>query len=787
VPPNPVGVIVALVASACSAAAPHNLLEDGNFERADLTFSVHDAPGAWVLRAHEAPDAKVTPQDNAGRGGSRCLHYTRTDDRKRNIHLDQLVPVHPDTIYEVRAWTRSDGKINPLLAVQTLEWKNLANQAAGTNADWRETRFVFHSGRHEQVRFEWFPGASGTLYTGHAGESWLDDVSIVALPDPSPELRQAFALSEIRKGDEIDLRAVERSPIGPAVPLRPITCRDGVLVYDDGSEVALWGVNVQTALSWEWRGRLRRVGIPLEADALKRVTDENLAHLRKMDLDVIRLHLLPSDFTDAVGNLRDSVYLDVLDYVVARCGELGIYVYLTLVNEMGNTHHFEDSFMAEAEREEWLFDPQFIANVERYVSGMMLHENRYTGTPFGKDATIAVFEIMNEPRYPTFGDLESTEQFSGVAANFAQWRKDRGAVAFPNAYFHTYRYETVKSFLTRMHGAIRASQSEKPVVWNLNWPRMINGHEDVFQAVSDSPIDAVSFCCYPGQSDTQHPFWKYPVDLSDRNYLPYLRKCYTDYSCLRWLLGKRFSTKAKLVYEFETMYNHTSHLYPAMAAMFRSLGAQIAPMWQYTLSPVAEFISGSHYLNLHCTPNKAVSFAIAGHVFRETPRLTPYDIAAEGELTLGHGAISVEGNVALWQTPTTYLQSRHTDWRPHGSVKGSVKKIIGCGDSPLVSYAGSGVYFVTVSDRAIELEILPDATYLRPNWQRTKSRGDQLERVCALDGDTPHRMELRLKGWPPSAIVRRLEGDRETQIRSEVEALAFQAKPGRYRITLSAR
>ncbi len=35
--------------------------------------------------------------------------------------------------------------------------------------------------------------------------------------------------------------------------------KDGTLFHEDGSEVALWGVNFQSAMSWEWR-RSRRAG-----------------------------------------------------------------------------------------------------------------------------------------------------------------------------------------------------------------------------------------------------------------------------------------------------------------------------------------------------------------------------------------------------------------------------------------------------------------------------------------------------------------------------------------------
>src|SRR5208283_5724960 len=116
----------------------------------------------------------------------------------------------------------------------------------------------------------------------------------------------------------------------------------------------------------------------------------------------------------------------------------------------------------------------------------------------------------------------------------------------------------------------------------------------------------------------------HPRDLSGTNYLPFIKSALKDYAQLRWVLGTRFSAKAKVVYEFETFFNQTTYLYPAMAAAFRSLGVQIAPMWRYCLLPAAQHAGGSHYLNLLCTPRKAISFKIASRVFADTPRLTPY-------------------------------------------------------------------------------------------------------------------------------------------------------------------
>src|SRR5688500_2849877 len=101
--------------------------------------------------------------------------------------------------------------------------------------------------------------------------------------------------------------------------LRAMRVRDGVLRYEDGAEVALWGVNYQTSMSWEYNASLRRCGIPLEIARMKQVIDQDFEHLKRMNVGVIRVHLLPGDFTDGEGNLVDTVFLDALDYLVHRC------------------------------------------------------------------------------------------------------------------------------------------------------------------------------------------------------------------------------------------------------------------------------------------------------------------------------------------------------------------------------------------------------------------------------------------------------------------------------------
>lgn len=570
---------------------------------------------------------------------------------------------------------------------------------------------------------------------------------------------------------------VTRDIHGSNPGIQQISCRDGVLVYPDGTEVALWGVNFQTALAWEYNGRLKHAGVPLTAEALNKVSDANLEEIRFIGANAIRLHLCPSDFSDGEGNVRDSVYLDALDHLMARAHQLGFYIYLTLINDMGQ-RTFPDTFMARRERPEWLTDPDFVNHTDRFVRQFLSRKGRYTHRRYADDPCLAVIEIMNEPGYPDWPKITSDSALATSRAAFAEWRKQRGGANPEEKDFYTWRHDTVATYITRICAGIRSSGAKHPIVWNLNWPGFIRNREDIFNAVAESQVDGISFCLYPGQQDTKHPFWAHPVNLDSKNYLPFLRLQYRDHDKLRWLLDQRFAKKAKLVYEFETFYTQNSFLYPAMARLFRALGAQIATMWTYSLTPSAEFLSGSHHLNLYCTPRKAASFAIASEIFSKTPRLAPYPTGAEDGLTLPDFSVSATGNISVLHSASTLMHSGPLDNLPEGAPC-KPSRILGVGSSPLVTYDGTGIYHAKIDNGTMELVIHPDASFVLPHWQKQPR---PWAKACRLDWDSRHRFTIHMDGWSGDISVVRLDGDTSSPIQNSGPIPDFDAAPGRYLI-----
>ena len=246
---------------------------------------------------------------------------------------------------------------------------------------------------------------------------------------------------------------------------------------------------------------------------------------------------------------------------------------------------------------------------------------------------------------------------------------------------------------------------------------------------------------------------------------------------MRWLLGERFAHKAKVTYEFETFYNTTGYLYPAMARLFRALGSQMAMVWQYTLTPAAAYCTGSHYLNLEGSPQKAVSFRAAMRAFGEMPRYVDYDTEAKSEMAWGHWAISFDRNLSVFSDERSLIYSGSFK-NPPLPIGAHVREIVGCGHSPLASYEGTGAYFVQVEDDHMDVRILPDVSYLRPLWQ---GRGRlPLKPACSFDTQTRHRFTLHLPGWEEKLMIQNLDNNTKDVIKTTDGT--FDIAPGRYRI-----
>lgn len=549
-------------------------------------------------------------------------------------------------------------------------------------------------------------------------------------------------------------------------PMR-LHVNDGALTFEDGTEAALWGVNFQPNLYWEYAFRMEPLGIPLSIKTMQAMTDHGFDDLQKMNCaDVIRCHLCPSDFADGEGNLVDNLWLEMFDYLLAEAGRRGIYVFLTFLNQMEFTF-VEGSFLSGCPRREWMFNPDCVKASRSFIRQLLNHTNRFTGLALKDDAVICAWELINEPDYidwsmvndrPDHLEKNRTCAVESYKQQFHDWCEETGA-ARNDWYFRSFRQQRVRGYIDGMIDLIRSAGARQPVVWNCNWPRMIEEHRDVFAGIAESRADAVSVCCYPGQDEVDFPLVENEKNMEGHNFLPFLKRCRDDHDHLGWLLDDAFAAKAKIVYEFEQLYDaESSYLYPAMAKLFRSLGVQMATMWTWCFDTYADRYGHAHHLNLKTTPAKAASFMAAAEGFRRLPRGFAYETLGETEDRFEGVELSFEDHCSCFCADGTLIYSAWNEWpRPAGA---ELRRIIGRGSSPFVSYEGTGLYFIEKEGDEIRVEILPDSHFVRDHWRWFKDG----EPVVELDDQTARPFELR---WPGQEPVR------------------FDAVPGMYTVTCS--
>ncbi len=560
---------------------------------------------------------------------------------------------------------------------------------------------------------------------------------------------------------------------------------NGRLYFPNGKELSLWGVNFQPNLSWEYRDLIRSRTIPLAIDTMKYITDRGLEELEQMRCGLIRCHLTPVDFTDQDGNLVESIFLDILDYMVARAKAKGIYISLALINHMGHNpqavsnplpkgkYLVPNSFMTTLKYHDWIYSPDVVVKSKRWIKQLLNRVNPYTGVTYASETGIALYEIINEPRYLSYEAFKE----SAYVPQYKMWLEKTTLEDNEQAYYH-YRKGLVLNYINEMHQWVRDCDAPQPLVWNCNWHKMRIDHRDVFEAVAQSNIEVVSFCCYPGQDLCKRPYYKNPINLTETDYSDFLTECYQNPDWYGWTLLPQFASKAKVVYEFETFYNQSSYLYPAMARLFRSLGAQAATMWHYSLPVYAPYRIGSHVLNVKTTPSKAASFIVAGEIFKHTELYAPLKPAKVVENCSQNYGYSFKQNASYSYSNELVVFSNTSQQSLNDGYNREPKKIIGCGYSAKASYSGNAIYSVNYESDTIKVNILPNVRYNKDLW--SLSNGD-----CVLDYDytTPYEFSLssEVRNWLNYRLT-----DTEKQVVTPIwqssSDLKFQLVPGTYEL-----
>ena len=528
---------------------------------------------------------------------------------------------------------------------------------------------------------------------------------------------------------EPERRPPDRGPATRAVYLD----KAGVVRWRDShSEVALYGANycVMSGSDYRMAG--------LVANDRKAMIDEDMAQFARMGWTAVRLCSWGDwENSDKAGNLIVNEHVDLLDYVIAKARERGMYLLLTPIHTYNPA--FADQmdqptqnigFSRYFERPEMGTNPASIATQANYIGQLLNHVNRYTGVALKNEPAILFIEMINEPvHHPE--DL-------------------RGSIDYINV----------------LTSAVRDTGCRKITFFNVSQDFAIA------PAIRQSKVDGVTFGWYPtslGAGRTLKGNFLRTVDA------------YPD------MLRPDLNGKPRIVYEFDQADLLSGYLYPAMARTFRSVGAQSATMFAYDMLRTAPFNLGwqTHFLNLVHTPKKAVSAVIAAEAMRRLPRMRTYGDYPQN-LAFGDFRVSYQEDLSELNADDAFMNAGTTRTPPRNPK--ALERIVGFGSSPLVDYEGTGAYFLDkVRTGVWRLEVYPDEILVKDPFEQP-----QPDKVVSrlLYRTWPMGLHLRDLGNEFFATPVNVPADKSAPTAAAVQRAAnarFSVEPGVWLLTANER
>ena len=100
-----------------------------------------------------------------------------------------------------------------------------------------------------------------------------------------------------------------------------------------------------------------------------------------------------------MGTFVNTMWLDLLGYLIDQASRNGIYVYLTFMNQMEYTF-VKDSFVPKYSRKSGFLINHVLIKQKIWCQ-LVNWTNPYNQIKLKQDSTICVWELINEPEYLT--------------------------------------------------------------------------------------------------------------------------------------------------------------------------------------------------------------------------------------------------------------------------------------------------------------------------------------------------------------------------------------------------